>query len=62
MTEPGNPLDCTGKVVLVTGGSRGVGRGITESFLAAGADVAICGRKEPEAPTRALPLRAEENV
>ncbi|HEY5251402.1 MAG TPA: SDR family oxidoreductase [Acidimicrobiales bacterium] len=49
MTESGNPLDCTGKVVVVTGGSRGVGRGITEAFLAAGADVVICGRKEPEA-------------
>jgi NAD(P)-dependent dehydrogenase (short-subunit alcohol dehydrogenase family) len=41
------PLDFTGKVVVVTGGSRGVGRGITEAFLVAGADVVICGRSEP---------------
>jgi NAD(P)-dependent dehydrogenase (short-subunit alcohol dehydrogenase family) len=35
--------------VLVTGGSRGVGRGIAERFLAAGAEVVVCGRSEPEA-------------
>jgi NAD(P)-dependent dehydrogenase (short-subunit alcohol dehydrogenase family) len=37
----------TGKVVLVTGGARGVGDGIVGVFLAAGADVEICGRTEP---------------
>lgn len=43
-----NPLDFSGKVVIVTGGGKGVGRGITSRFLEAGADVVICGRKEPE--------------
>jgi NAD(P)-dependent dehydrogenase (short-subunit alcohol dehydrogenase family) len=38
----------SGKVVIVTGGGRGVGRGITTRFLEAGADVVICGRKQPD--------------
>jgi NAD(P)-dependent dehydrogenase (short-subunit alcohol dehydrogenase family) len=41
-------LDMTGKVVIVTGGGRGVGRGIAERFLEAGAEVVICGRQTPE--------------
>ena len=43
-------LDMTGKVAIVTGGSRGVGRGVVERFLGAGSEVVICGRKQPEAP------------
>ncbi len=41
-------LDFSGKVVVVTGGARGIGRGITERFLEAGADVVICGRNVPD--------------
>jgi len=46
-------LDMKGRVVIVTGGSRGVGRGITDVFLEAGAEVAVCGRNAPEEPLRA---------
>ncbi len=43
-----DPIDMTGKVAIVTGGGRGVGRGITTRLLEAGAEVVICGRNEPE--------------
>jgi NAD(P)-dependent dehydrogenase (short-subunit alcohol dehydrogenase family) len=36
-----------GAVVLVTGGSRGIGAGIARAFLAAGAEVIVCGRTTP---------------
>ena len=43
-------FDHSGRVVLVTGGTKGVGRGITDAFLAAGATVVMTARHEPEAP------------
>jgi NAD(P)-dependent dehydrogenase (short-subunit alcohol dehydrogenase family) len=41
-------LDLAGRVVLVTGGVRGVGLGVTEAFRDAGATVAVCSRRVPE--------------
>jgi NAD(P)-dependent dehydrogenase (short-subunit alcohol dehydrogenase family) len=44
MATPAELFDLTGKVVLVTGGSRGLGKEITMACAQAGADVIIASR------------------
>src|SRR5687768_11080396 len=39
-----SPVDLAGQVVLITGGSRGLGLALAEEFVAEGALPAICAR------------------
>jgi NAD(P)-dependent dehydrogenase (short-subunit alcohol dehydrogenase family) len=43
------PVPLPGRIVVVTGGCRGVGSGIATRFLEAGAEVVVCCRHEPDA-------------
>jgi NAD(P)-dependent dehydrogenase (short-subunit alcohol dehydrogenase family) len=57
----------TGRVVVVTGGTQGVGRGIAQCFLDAGDRVVVCARKPPATPVgeavfEPLNVRAPEEV
>lgn len=51
-------IDLSGRVVLVTGGAKGVGRGIADRFRSAGATVVVCGRSaaDPDLVAAIAPL------
>jgi dehydrogenase/reductase SDR family protein 4 len=58
-----NKMDCSfmsleGKVTLITGGSRGIGRAIALTFADAGSDIAIASRKLPDLEKVAEEIKA----
>jgi NAD(P)-dependent dehydrogenase (short-subunit alcohol dehydrogenase family) len=52
-------FDLTGKVVVVTGGSRGIGAALSRAFAQAGADVVITSRNVESCEALATEVRAE---
>jgi NAD(P)-dependent dehydrogenase (short-subunit alcohol dehydrogenase family) len=66
LVRPNVAIDFTGKTVLITGGTTGIGRATAELFRAAGARVAITGQNpdsiasaRSELPEDVLVLRAD---
>src|SRR5512134_830800 len=54
---PTNLFDLTGRVALVTGGSKGLGKAMARGFAEAGADVVISSRHEDELRAAAGEIR-----
>jgi len=57
--NPANPFDLGGRVAIVTGATRGLGRAMAYGLASAGAAVVVCGRVQDRCESAAGELAAE---
>jgi NAD(P)-dependent dehydrogenase (short-subunit alcohol dehydrogenase family) len=61
-SAPGSALEFKGKVVVVTGGSQGIGETIAQQFAKLGATVVICSRTKDELENAAARIRSAHGI
>ena len=62
MTEPINPFSLSGKTILVTGASSGIGKSVAIACSKMGADVIITGRNAERLTSTLLQLDGTSNI